>query len=218
MTKTPNQPERAVVFIDANNCYHAMKAKGVGKLGSLNYAKISEKLVGARDWRGTRFYVGQVKNEGNTALYNEQRSFIAWLQSCDSRISVHFGRLEAHTEPNALARRLKRYLADTKVRIDKEVFRDLVAMGNAYEYTKIVQEKAVDVALAVDLVMMAQRDEYDVAYVLSADGDFTPAVTAVRDLGKKVFAASPDHGAQIAAAAYKFIPLAREWFDDCFGS
>jgi hypothetical protein len=44
--------------------------------------------------------------------------------------------------------------------------------------------------LAVDMVRMAERNEYDTAYLLSADGDFTPAVKAVAEKGKKVFAAS----------------------------
>ena len=52
-------------------------------------------------------------------------------------------------------------------------------------------EKAVDVMLAVDLVAMAIRNEYEAAYVLSADGDYTPAVEIARSLGKKVYAAAP---------------------------
>jgi uncharacterized LabA/DUF88 family protein len=75
-------------------------------------------------------------------------------------------------------------------------------------------EKAVDVQLAVDMVTMATRDEYDCAYLLSADGDFTGAVDYVRSLGKKVFAASPLHGAQIAKVVNTFIPLKAAWFDN----
>jgi uncharacterized LabA/DUF88 family protein len=77
-------------------------------------------------------------------------------------------------------------------------------------------EKAVDVFLAVDLVTMAVRDIYDAAYLLSADGDYTPAVEFVRGLGKKVYAASPLHGAQIARAVNSFIPLNAVWFGDCY--
>ncbi len=76
-------------------------------------------------------------------------------------------------------------------------------------------EKAVDVQIAVDIVMMAERDEYDVAYLLSADGDFTPAVTAVRTMGKLVYAAAPVRGLQLAAVANAFIRLDRGWFEDC---
>lgn len=77
-------------------------------------------------------------------------------------------------------------------------------------------EKAVDVMLAVDFVLMAQRNEYDAAYLLTADGDFTPAVDAAKELGKKIYAASPSHGAKLASHVDSFIKLDSLWFDDCF--
>lgn len=78
-------------------------------------------------------------------------------------------------------------------------------------------EKAVDVMLAVDMVRMADRNDYDVAYLLAADGDYTPAAEAVRGAAKKVFAASIRRAAELARAVYRFIPLERAWFGDCFG-
>jgi uncharacterized LabA/DUF88 family protein len=65
------------------------------------------------------------------------------------------------------------------------------------------------------MVVMAERDELDSAYLLSADGDFTPAVKAVRCHGKKVYIASISYGAQLAAAANSFIRLPPDWFDTC---
>jgi len=50
-----------------------------------------------------------------------------------------------------------------------------LALANRHAKTQVMVEKAVDVMLAVDLVVMAERDEYDAAYILSADGDYTPA-------------------------------------------
>ena len=79
-------------------------------------------------------------------------------------------------------------------------------------------EKAVDVMIAVDLVAMAQRDAFDVAYLLSADGDFTPAVKLAQSLGKKVFAVSAQNGAELAKQVNIFIPIKPSWLDDCFVS
>jgi uncharacterized LabA/DUF88 family protein len=45
-------------------------------------------------------------------------------------------------------------------------------------------EKAVDVKLATDLIML--RDIYDVAIIVSGDQDYVPAVEEVKDLGKTV--------------------------------
>lgn len=90
-----------------------------------------------------------------------------------------------------------------------------MSIANRHSRLKVTSEKAVDVKLAVDMVMMAQRDEYDAAYLLSADGDFTPAVEAVRAIGKSVYVASPAKGAQLAAVATSYIPLKAEYFEDC---
>lgn len=46
------------------------------------------------------------------------------------------------------------------------------------------QEKAVDVALAVDMLRL--RSNYDVAILLSGDQDYVPAVRAAKDSGKHV--------------------------------
>lgn len=73
-------------------------------------------------------------------------------------------------------------------------------------------EKRVDVSIAVDMVSMAYSGEYDVAFLLSADGDFVPAVQAVRNMDKKVFAASPAYGHELAQVVDSFITLRKDWF------
>ena len=51
---------------------------------------------------------------------------------------------------------------------------------------------------------MAHRNEYDVAYLLSADGDFVPAVEEAKRFGKRVFAVSAQQGRQLAKAVDAF--------------
>ncbi len=46
-------------------------------------------------------------------------------------------------------------------------------------------EKASDINLALDLVLDAQKDFYDTAYLVSNDGDFSGAVKSVINFGKK---------------------------------
>ena len=74
---------------------------------------------------------------------------------------------------NEAARALRQYLHALSVQIDREMFRDLMAIADRHESTEIMVEKAVDVMLAVDLVTMAERNEFDAAYILSADGDYS---------------------------------------------
>lgn len=47
-------------------------------------------------------------------------------------------------------------------------------------------EKGIDVAIAVDMLMLAFSDAYDVAVLVSGDADFVRAVDAVKQLGKRV--------------------------------
>ncbi len=51
-------------------------------------------------------------------------------------------------------------------------------------------EKGVDVLIAVDMLRHAVRDNYDVAVLVSGDGDFAEAITAVTDMGRNVINAS----------------------------
>jgi uncharacterized LabA/DUF88 family protein len=50
----------------------------------------------------------------------------------------------------------------------------------------VYEEKGVDVSLVVDMLTGAFTDTYDVAILVSSDGDFKPAVEAVRRVGKRV--------------------------------
>ena len=75
-------------------------------------------------------------------------------------------------------------------------------------------EKKVDVAIAVDLVRMAYQDQYDVAYLLSADADYVTAVKEAQRLGKTVFGAkAAGERSDELGSVIKMIPLRREQFD-----
>jgi len=208
-------PDRAIIFIDGSNWYHGLKNAGITELARLDYAKISRKLIGPRDWRATRYYIGQVKQKANTQLYADQRAFLSSLEKTDGRISVHLGRLEPRPTSDPGAEELARYLAGLRTRIDRDVYQDLVGIAKRNRRVEVYVEKAVDVMIAVDMTLLATRDAYDAAYLLSADGDLTAAVDAVRQLRKKVYVASVQYGAQIAAVATTFIHLTPDWFKHC---
>lgn len=48
------------------------------------------------------------------------------------------------------------------------------------------QVKEDDIHLAVDMVRLAYNDAYDAAILVSSDGDFVPAVLAVKEVGKNI--------------------------------
>jgi uncharacterized LabA/DUF88 family protein len=214
----PSQPRanRAMLFVDGSNFYHGLKAAHVHNQGQLDFAKISKKLVGPRQWKGTRYYVGQVKQSDNLKLYADQRSFVARQRKLDARIEFCMGRLEHRPAKDGAAKELYEYLVAHSTTIDNAVYRDLMAIANKHRNAVVMVEKAVDVMLAVDLVILAERDEYDTAYVLSADGDYTHAVDFARSKSKKVFAVSAQPGAHIAGCVDKFIPIDAAWVNDCY--
>jgi uncharacterized LabA/DUF88 family protein len=208
--------DRAVLFIDGNNWYHSLKDTGVASQGNLNYAGISQKLVQHREWTGTRYYIGQVQQTGSPALYAAQRSFLQGILAQDRRISAHFGRLEPRPFKNPAAEELLSYLIKLPIRIDTGVYKDLIELANRHRRGTVQVEKAVDVMIAVDMISMAEHDEYDTAYLLSADGDFTPAVKEARNLGRSVFAASPSFSSKLSQECNTYIHLDRGWFSDCY--
>jgi uncharacterized LabA/DUF88 family protein len=73
----------------------------------------------------------------------------------------------------------------------------------------VYEEKGVDVSLAVDMLTGAFEDRYDTAILVSSDGDFKPAVEAVRRYGKRVeylyF-----KGSQRSSALFQVCNLARQ--------
>ena len=100
------------------------------------------------------------------------------------------------------------------VSISPEIVEELRRVASIDSVTWV--EKGVDVMIATDMVSMAYEGQYDTAYRLSADGDFTHAIKKVRDTGRKVFVASPIPGNEISKAADTFIPLDSRFFDGCW--
>ncbi len=182
--------DSAVIFIDGNNFYHGMRDIGLTTGVDFDYEAFSRKLLGGRKWVETRYYTGRVQQKDDLTRYQTQRKFIAHLQRF-SQISVFLGRLETRPAKGS-NQKLQNWLNALPRRDDMDLPSNVVD-----ELTMIAQsasapiwiEKAVDVMTATDMVSMAYEKQYDVAYLVSADGDFTPAVKKVRAIGRKVFAA-----------------------------
>lgn len=52
--------------------------------------------------------------------------------------------------------------------------------------TKTGRSKQVDITLATEMLTHAHRDNYDIAVLVSGDGDYVPLVDAVKSEGKRV--------------------------------
>lgn len=200
--------QRAVLFIDGSNWYHSLKRIEV--TSKLDYRAVADKLIRNRELVGIRYYVGRVM--GDLRRMREQDLFLGFLR--DRGVSVHLGIVRRNPMNRQFARERKRLaarIAGYAAAIPSEV-REAIEILCRSDDPQFI-EKQVDTRMSVDLVRMAYLDEYDAAYLLSADSDFIPAVEAVRELGKTVFAASPAKAKQLAAAVDTYIPLSRRWFE-----
>ncbi|MCY4281607.1 MAG: NYN domain-containing protein [Gammaproteobacteria bacterium] len=206
---------RAIIFIDGNNFYHGMKKEGLSSI-ELDYAQFSRKLVINREWLETRYYIGRVKQEGDTTRYQKQQKFLHQLKTFD-KVNYFLGRVERR-EMKGASKKLNKWLNALPnrpdVSISPKIVEELRRVASIDSVTWV--EKAVDVMIATDMVSMAHENKYDIAYLLSADGDFTHAIKKVRDAGCKILVASPVPGYQISKAADSFIRLDRKFFHGCW--
>jgi len=78
------------------------------------------------------------------------------------------------------------------IKIEQQRYHDIlrtvpsISLGEGWRSPPDYLEKAVDVKLAINLVMRARNNDYDVAYLITGDSDLVPAVDMVRDIGKEV--------------------------------
>lgn len=77
-------------------------------------------------------------------------------------------------------------------------------------------EKGVDVKLATHMLSKAYQDHYDVAILVSEDGDYADVVQAVKDSGRKVEVAYPRRPYHLAQTADRCIVLDTAFMADCW--
>lgn len=207
-----DRKERAVFFIDGSNWYHAAKKSRIST-SAIDYRKFARKLSQQhREVIQIRYYIGRVS--GDLSRSRRQASFLSLIKKQGVKVILgHLEKKRIRPENNEIQKDLRTLLSDYGHLIKHPVILNKLKKlthQDAYSYT----EKRVDVNIAIDLVSAAMKDEFDVAYLISADGDFIPAVEAVRKTGKKVFAAIPASGYELKKAVNKFIYLRPEWFSD----
>jgi uncharacterized LabA/DUF88 family protein len=90
--------------------------------------------------------------------------------------------------------------------------RPLVYRSNTYI------QKGVDTLIATDMVSMAFLGHYDIAFLVSGDGDLAPAVEAVKAAGKQIIVAAfpRSRSSAVGNAADHEVVLKGDYFRDCY--
>lgn len=171
---------RVSVFIDGSNFYYACR-ENLGGRTDVNLGSFASFLVGpSRSLVRTYYYTCALPPDHDEDARKSQQRFFTALQ----RVPY------------------------TELRLGKLVRRDSECSQCHHKRTGY-QEKGVDMRIGVDMLASASKSLYDVAILVSGDGDLVEAVNAVKELGKHVevatFAASRSD--ELAAAADVLTPL-----------
>ncbi len=206
-------PPRAMVFIDGANLYHALKSAGVSA-ARIDPYKVARKLVQSRRFVELRYYIAAIDRSAPERVYGAYERTRALLDAYPDAC-LRTGHIQHLRETDPCAKALMEYLHSLPTRLPDRVYRDLHEIASRHREVVVHREKGVDVFLACDLVDAARSNAYDVAYLVSGDADFCPAVALVRSLGRRILVASPDISRRLAHEADAAIRLPPAWFADC---
>ncbi len=165
--------KRVCVFIDGSNFYHNLK-KALGA-ANIDFYKFGEKLTErirtelSVDAELVRiyYYNAPVDRSVFPEIAKAQQRFFSALMHT-KKLELHLGRLEKRDIICPECKE-KAKVVCPKCRKEQE---------NTYE------EKEVDVTLAVDMILEAENDDYDIAVLVSNDGDFASVLKGVKHFGK----------------------------------
>ena len=143
------------MFVDGQNLFHAaLKAFGY-TYPNVDPLKLSQVLCTKRDWemKGVRFYTGVPDIDDNPAWHN----FWAAKKLAMTRAGIH-----VYSRPLRYRNKVIKFPDDTM---------HTILVG---------EEKSIDVRMALDIINLAHKREYDVALVLSQDQDLSEVAAELR--------------------------------------
>ncbi len=158
----PTEPsiKRTVAFIDGQNLFHGVREAFGYSYPNYDVVALGQAVAKSQVWHlvQTRFYTG-VPDAGDNAFWNHFWS-AKLLQM--SRVGV-----------TVFSRPLRYRNKSVKL------------PGGAVHTVLVGEEKGIDVRIAIDLIRMAARNEFDVGLIFSQDQDLSEAADEVRLIAKE---------------------------------
>jgi len=174
--------KRVAVFIDGFNVYHYLaNSESLSRYKWLDYRKLAEYFIPTDSSIVAVKYFTALATWDNKKV-NRHNVYIRALKS--KGIEVIIGRFK-HVKRNFIIR------DDSSTREYKT--RDGVILGKLVK-GYIFEEKKTDVSIAITMLSMAFKDEYDLALLLSGDTDFEPVIQEIlsKEVNKEVILAVPN--------------------------
>lgn len=149
-----------MVFVDGQNLFYAAKQVFGYTYPNYDIALLAAKVCQQQNWKlvQARFYTG-IPSPTDDAVWNH-----FWMAKL-----AQMGRQGVHVFSRPLRYRLH------TVRIPD---------GSTYS-VPVGQEKGVDVRLAIDVVSLAHRSQFDVALIFSQDQDLSEVAEEIRAIAKE---------------------------------
>ncbi|HOC70782.1 MAG TPA: NYN domain-containing protein [Candidatus Hydrogenedentes bacterium] len=194
--------KRTVVFVDGQNLYHGAREAFGYSYPNYDIGALAQTLCSVRGWMllQTRFYTGVPD-----ACDSER-----WHKFWSAKL-LAMSRQGIHTYSRSLRYRNK-----------------VVTLPDGRDTSiRTGEEKGIDVRIAIDIIRMAHRREYDVALVFSQDQDLSEVARELRVIAKeqarwiKMSSAYPENlnqGQQRGIDATDWIPISRTCYDACLDS
>jgi uncharacterized LabA/DUF88 family protein len=173
------QKPRVYAYFDGSNFYHLCK-ENYGNV-RISFSKISNNmLLGEEQILKINYFTAPVSQQTKPLVYAEQQKFFDKLKK--EGVEIYFGRL--------VKRKLDKikFICPACGIVQAESFEcpNCLRRVEAKEITKVA-EKGVDIKLALQLLIDAIEDKYNVALLFSSDTDFVPVIEhIIKKLNKKI--------------------------------
>jgi uncharacterized LabA/DUF88 family protein len=191
--------KRAVTFVDGQNLFYGVKEAFGYVYPNYDILKLSETVCASQNWHcaGTRFYTGVPDPTDNP----EKNAFWTAKLAAMGRqgVSVYTRSLRYRNKPVPLP-------------------------GGKTHSLLVGEEKGIDVRIALDVMGMAMRNEYDVAVVFSQDQDLSEVADEIpviaRQQGRWIriacaFPISPTARNRRGINHTQWIQIDRKTYDAC---
>jgi uncharacterized LabA/DUF88 family protein len=191
--------KRTVAFIDGQNLFHSVRSAFGYTYPNYDVAALARAVCAAKGWQldQVRFYTG-VPDPGDDPRWNA-----FWAAKL-----LHMSRDGIFTFTRALRYR-----------------NQVVNLPGGSQHTFLAaEEKGIDVRIALDVIRMAHRNEYDVALIFSQDQDLSEVAAEVRVISQEqdrwikvasAFPVSPVARNRRGINSTDWIPIDRDLYDRC---
>lgn len=202
--------KRAIIFIDANNWYHNVKKWF--RPGDLDILKIVDMISKEKKLNiiEIRWYVSMPNIEDNPLVYQQQRSFLSYLEK--QGINIITRKLQRLSNKELIKKR-QELMGSWDL---CEVCQPIVESSLLDIKDQNQKEKGIDVWIAIDMVKEALQDKLNCCVLVSGDADFVPALDLVKSIGKEVLSVFVPRGySNEIRQKFQYLILKREDLAKC---